>query len=418
MSKSYSKIELLIAGLLNRFPKSKAKLKLLYQRINSRIYAKDYNLKTSFNFNKLELNSESESFFGYYDKSPINSTGEFIIFHSSNSSTSLFPDRDKPVDIVLLDIRKDTKKIVFKSKSYNWQQGCRLQWINPYEFIFNTYNEENSIYQSIIYNAKELKVKKVLDLPIYDCYLDSFGMTLNFSYLGNLAKDYGYFNLHQGSIDYDSEGLWYLDLKNFTSKLIISFTNIISFGDNAYPKGSNHTINHIMISPDGKKVIFIHRWYVDKRRFDRLILCNCDGTNLRIISSDGVVSHCYWLDAQNIIGYFNKKKNGLTYYKFNISTFQFEKLGPGIIDIYGDGHPSFLDNKILFDTYPDKSSMQTLFLFDLVDYRLEKIAELKHPIKFNGPSRCDLHPRFGNNSNTFFVDSVYQDKRNLYMITK
>ena len=78
----------------------------------------------------------------------------------------------------MYDIKNDTKEIVLKSVSYNWQQGCRLQWINSYEFICNIYNEQKSVYQSVIFNVKELRVKEVLSLPIYDSYKDIFGMTL------------------------------------------------------------------------------------------------------------------------------------------------------------------------------------------------------------------------------------------------
>lgn len=418
MSKSYSKVELLIAGFLSRFPKLKIRLKNLYQRFNFFIHAKKYDLSSDFSFKKLSLHEGYESFFGYYDKTPINPTDEFIVFYSANSSTKNSPNPAKPLDIVLYDIKNDTKEIVLKSVSYNWQQGCRLQWIDSYEFICNIYNEQKSVYQSVIFNVKELRVKEVLSLPIYDCYKDIFGMTLNFAYLGSLAKDYGYFNLNQDKVEFDKEGLWRIDLKNSTYKLVLSFEDIVSFTENEYSRNSKHTINHIMISPDGRRVIFIHRWYINERRFDRLMLCNCDGTELQTLSSGGVVSHCNWHDKHTIIGYFHKENNGLTYYKLNILTHDYEKLGSGIIDVYGDGHPSVQGNKLLFDTYPDKSAMQNLFLFDMTDCRLDKIAELKHPLEFSGSSRCDLHPRFGNNSGTFFVDSVYQGQRNLYMISK
>jgi len=69
-----------------------------------------------------------------------------------------------------------------------------------------------------------------------------------------------------------------------------------------------------------------------------------------------------------------------------------------------------LGDLIYTDTYPNKQGYQTMGSFNLNgEYNL--IGLFYHPIKFFGPTRCDLHPRI--TENYIFVDTVFNGKRRL-----
>ena len=110
-NRNYNNIEKKIALLLIQFPQLKSNIKKIYQKINYLIYKKPYNFKSSYQIQRLSLDNK-ESYFGYYDKSPINSTNEYIIFQSTNINTKNIPDPKVPVDIVLYNVIHNTYELV------------------------------------------------------------------------------------------------------------------------------------------------------------------------------------------------------------------------------------------------------------------------------------------------------------------
>ena len=409
----YNKFERTIAYFLSKFPGLKLAVKKSYQKLNYLKYKKDYKVQTKYPITKISLENK-ESFFGYYDKSPINETNEYIIFHSSNIDTKTLPNPNVAVDIVLYDIKNNKYKIIDKSFSYNWQQGSKLMWVDKYKFIYNVF--ENEAYKSKIYDIKTNSFK-IIDFPIYDTYKDKFAISLNFERLDVVRSDYAYKNknIKIDWSDNSNDGLYFVDLEKNEKKLILSLEEVINFN----PKtkiAKKHKFNHIMISPDGEKIMFMHRWFLENgRKFDTLLVSNIDGSNLEIVFDKEMVSHCYWKDNENIIG-FIREFEGDKYYIKNIHSTKLDVIGRGIIDKFGDGHPSIYKDKMIFDTYPNKARMLELYLFNFENQHLEKLGEFFQSFDFYGETRCDLHPRFSFDGKKVFLDSVHEGKRYLYMM--
>jgi Tol biopolymer transport system component len=145
-------------------------------------------------------------------------------------------------------------------------------------------------------------------------------------------------------------------------------------------------------------------------------VCHVDGSNLKVVANDEMVSHCYWYDDSNIFAYLRDRSIGDNYYLVDIHSTQKKKVGKGGIDLFGDGHPSVHGNKILFDTYPDKSRMKHLFIYNVETANLNELGEFYESFDYYGETRCDLHPRFSFDGKKVFFDSVHEGKRNLYMM--
>lgn len=414
----YNRFERLLSRLLSEFPTIKESIKLLYQKINFLLYKKKYNYHCQYEIKEITIENQ-ESFFGYYDKSPINKGNNAVLFNTTSYSTKNLPSCNNTITLIIKDMKSELINKVDDIKAYNWQQGCKCMWLNDNEIIYNNYDESKSDYVSKSYNILTGKYI-IYDIPIYDTFNNEFALTLNFSRLHLLRPDYGY---RCSSIKWTNlckndhlDGVFYLDLKTGQSNLIFSIEDAKKIAPKENMTSAQHKFNHIMISPSGEKFIFIHRWFVNGKKTDRLLLFEIKTKKLSLISDDEMVSHSYWISDNKIISYLRDLDQGDNYYIIDLESKE-KHLINDINNIgLGDGHPSIHDNMIVFDTYPDKSRMKGLFTYNLENKILKKIGEFYEPFDFYGETRCDLHPRFSHDGKKILIDSVHTGKRHLYEI--
>lgn len=404
----YGKREREVAKLLEKFPGIKKNIKYCYQYLNYLVYKK----KEKCILNKLvslkECSSSQEQYFwGYYDKSPIK--------NSDRIYNSLLEKKNNDVhNCERIDIYHNEEK-VSNTTTWNWQQGSMLTWLDESNIIHNFFKDKE--YKSKIINLKTKK-EKIIDYPIYSLSENgNFSISLNFSRLAKLRPDYGYFNIDHSDIkkiDFN-DGIYHIDLLKNERKLIISFKTLLGFHPRKEMEEAWHKVNHIEIAPNGNRFMFHHRWFDDNgRKWSRLIIANIDGSDLFLLSDDDMVSHCIWKNDEEIAGWLRKKDIGDRYYLLKDRSKDYKIIGEGILT--EDGHPSFTkDGKwMLTDTYPDRSRMCNLLLFNLEDSRLIRLGKFFSPFKYYGETRCDLHPRFNPCSKKLTFDSVHDGTRKIY----
>lgn len=413
---NYSAKERAIAVLLSSSPRLKARIKKSYQIFNYLFNKKNYKFKSVYPILNVD-NTNKSSFFGYYDKCPENVTGEYVIYHRTSFETSLEPSHKNALEIVLKNNLTGKIETIDVSYAYNWQQGAKLMWLTESKFIYNVFNDKNKSYESVIYDI-HTNAKVFMSATIYDCYMDEFALSLNYNRLMNLRPDYGYRNLND-KIDYsnlENDGIFKIDLNSGVKSLLISLKKLVDMNPKASMKGAKHKVNHIMISPNGEKFMFMHRWLTPSgQRFDRLLVADSDGRNLIIVADGDMVSHCCWQDNDNIVGFMRDKTFGDTYYRINVNENTIKLLSKELLG-FNDGHPSFRGNKMLFDSYPNRSRLKKLYVFDIETQKINELAEFFESFRFYNQTRCDLHPRWNKNGSKIFVDSVHEGKRNLYQL--
>lgn len=420
MKGQIKKVEQLVATALSYFPHTKAFLKRLYQWIGYLLFTPAHPLKAYTSLRQVKIPGKKEVFFGYYDKSPFSLSGNTLITHACNHLTKGKPNPYKPISIVLTDL--DSGQIIgeWESQAYNWQQGSRLQWIDEEEFMFNTYNSNTRALGSLRVN-KNGKIVKKYSHPIYDVYSGKYALTLNFARLNLLCKDYGYrcdINYQESALtDLANDGIFKLDLQSGDFNLLVSLEQICSLDSNKTIQKALHTVNHLMIAPDGGQFIFIHRYYIKGRRFDRLIHSDFYGRNLKVLIADGLASHFSWIDSERILGYFSTKEHNRGYGFIDVRSGEIARLTNRPLQALGDGHPSMYNEEwILTDTYPNRSRMKFLGMFNITNDLMIPLGEFFESLDYYSETRCDLHPRinFGNNIVSF--DSVHCGVRGLYWL--
>lgn len=418
MKSSFNTLERFIAKILSKFPAIKKLIKKFYSHIVFYSKKKSYTYKCFTTPIAFFENSKSESFYGYYDKSPLSITGN-LISHVSTYPTTNAPTNKHPIELQVYNIHKNELLFSTPSLAYNWQQGTRAHWLNEDLMIFNDFDVKNKNYCSRIISISQKREIKHFELPVQDSFGTEFFLSINYQRLLTLRPDYGYRCLPKLTAKELSEttndGIWIVDYKTGKNKLLYSLEQMIQTKPQAFFFNAQHKCNHIMISPSGLEFIFIHRCYHQQKRFDRLLLGTRNGDKIRVINDSGMVSHYSWLNDNSILGYM-RTNNKDSYWKINIKTLKFEELFSNKLSSFGDGHPSVHGDWFITDTYPDKSRMQHLILCNWKTGDIKHAGEFFHGFEYSDESRCDLHPRFSLTGDLVFFDSVFDGKRKQYML--
>ena len=412
---------------LNKIPGVKRVIKRVYQRT---MYAFSPKIKSEGNIIRISPDDPNhEYFFGYYDKSPWDISDRFILCMRANNTWSDVSPKEK-ADILLIDTKlsdTDVNRVtkIAETNSWNVQQSCMLQWLGPdysSRILFNDYRDGR--YVSVILDLKS-GLERIIDAPVYTVSADGkTALTLDFSRLYNLRPGYGYYNVPEktkGIALPDSTAVWKIDLETGKISDLLTYKEFASFQPRSEMQadGTVHKVNHLMISPNGKRCMVLYRWFVGQRKYTRLVTFDVDtGKDMYVLSDDDMVSHCFWKNDEYILAFENKKEGGPGYYLMKDKTQEFNHCWP---QLSNDGHPSYSpDGKLIVtDTYPDRARVASIKLMDGTDENkndVEIIARVFAPFKYDNDTRCDLHPRWNHKGNKICFDSVYEGYRGLYFI--
>lgn len=410
-------IEQKINYQLNKYPAVKKVIKRAYQLT---MYAVSPKIKSEGNIVRVSPNDNAEYFFGYYDKSPWDADGKRMLCMKAKDTWSDVSPRDK-VEILLIDTETGDTEVVAESSCWNVQQGCMAQWLGPdfkSRIIYNDCREGR--YVSVIKNIETGKEEKVIGCPVYTVSADrKTALSLDFSRLYNLRPGYGYYNVEEetkGVALPDKTCIWKIDLESGVVTPLLKYTDFANFEPRSEMKeeGSVHKINHLMLSPNGKRFMVLYRWFVGQRKYTRLVTCNVDGTEMYNLSDDDMVSHCFWKNDEEILAFERKKEGGAGYYLMKDKTQEYKHLWS---EMNGDGHPSYSpDGKLVVtDTYPDKARISSVKVMDGEKVRV--VARVFSPFRYDNDTRCDLHPRWSRDGRKICFDAVFEGHRGLFTIT-
>lgn len=412
-------IEQKINYQLNKYPAVKIVVKRIYQLL---MYWLSPKIKSEGNIVRISPEGKGEYFFGYYDKSPWDSTGRYVLCMHSDDTWSE-ADATRSAEIVLIDTHNDNAvRTIATTETWNVQQGCMAQWLGPDFKSRILYNDmTDGAYCSKILNLEDGS-ETILQMPVYSVSADGkTALSLDFSRLHNLRPGYGYAMLEERTKDTslpDATAVWKIDLETDEVVNLLTYKDFASF--NPRPEmllpETVHKVNHLMLSPDGKRFMVLYRWFCGQRKYTRLITCNTDGSDMFLLSDDDMVSHCYWKNNREIVAFENKHGEGTGYYLMRDKTSEYRRLWK---DISNDGHPSCSpsdENVFVFDTYPDKTRVQELKIGNVNYDKPDVVARVFSPFRYDNDTRCDLHPRWDRDGKRICFDATFEGYRGVYVV--
>jgi len=337
------------------------------------------------------------------------------------------PTADDVIAVGMIDTQDSDRWIELgASSAWGWQQGCMLQWIPGSETDVIWNDRDGDRFISRILNTKTGKTRE-LPQPVYALGPSGdWAVTTDFRRLNDTRPGYGYAGIPDPNGDVlepDDVGIWKMNLSTGESDLIFSVAQAAAvvnpFNDTA---GLKHYFNHLLVSPDGERLIFLHRWRFKpdsgKSFGTRMFTVGSDGSDPYVLDPYGRTSHFIWRDPRHVLAWAEHPSHGEKFYLYQDQTETVEVVGPEVMP--RNGHCTYLppDGQwILNDTYPDEDRLQHPYLYEVASGRRVPLAHLYSPPEYKGEWRCDNHPRYSPDGTKVVVDSTHGGEgRQLYMI--
>lgn len=364
--------------------------------------------------------------FAYYDKLQFSPDNRFVLSNKVGFEHRS-PTADDEIEVGMVDLQDGDKWIPLgKSKAWCWQQGCMLQWIPGTESKVIWNDREKDKFVSHILDVKTME-KHTLPAPIYALAPNGKeAVSCDFSRVADCRPGYGYAGIRDRFFDEMApagSGVTHVNLETGAEKLIVSHELLAKTGTvmENHPDSKHHAY-HLLVGPDGKRFIMLHRWTQPKGgHLTRLITANMDGSDLRIVIPNGYASHFIWRDSTHIL---SQAKNWLGNTDWGDFLFEdkdsgiVEEIGHGILD--KGGHLTYLKNNtwILNDTYAQGvRRIQTPHLYEIASKKRIDLGYFPQPPEYKGEWRCDCHPRSSRDERWVCIDAPEGAKgRQLHLI--
>lgn len=363
--------------------------------------------------------------FGYYDKFQFDPTNRFVLSNEVDFE-GRSPTPDDIIRVGVIDLQdKDRWTELGKTRAWNWQQGCMLQWVpgTASTVMWNDREDGRFVCRMVDIRAG---TRRTIPHALYNLSPDGrWGIAPDFPRLNDCRPGYGYAGIPDPNRDvlapHDS-GIWKIDLHSGEATLVFTLADAARL---PYPAGfsanAKHWFNHLLFSPDAARFIFLHRWRGDGQAgFNtRLFTMAANGTDPYILDPLGKTSHFIWRDPTHVAAWAFHPSRGERFYVFEDKTDRVEAIGPNVMIV--NGHNTYVpgtnDKWILNDTYPDSGSrLQHPYVYHVPTGRRIPLGHFPSPQAYQGEWRCDTHPRASRDGRLVCIDSAHTGGRQLYLI--
>ena len=393
-------------------------------------------------------------FFGYYNKSTWDKSGQYLLSNRVTTMTGELNGEQECVVGYFDTSNSDKFHEVGRTSAWNWQMGCQLQWLESGErkkIIYNKRAESPSgVYPefcSVIHDIDSGE-DQILPLPIYVVAPNGrYALCVNYSRFQVTHKTIGYSAIGSDpelQIAPEDDGIFFMDIETGNSKLILSLRQLTEHQPVESMDRAIHWVTHLEVAPNAERFLFLHRWterVEDETCFlHRLYSVAADGSDLQLLEctdhplpqladdfdpdtvgtfdyekSEYQISHPAWKDDDSII-VWGPHKDEIHYHLYDDKT--------GVVEVVGadtlteNGHMTYSRDGqwLLTDTYPDsESNKRYLILYNVANDRPYNIGQFFTPPDLGKHNRCDLHPRWSPDNRLVSFDSVHEGSRQQYI---
>ena len=254
-------------------------------------------------FYKIErvTNGPKNHLFGFHDLIATNKS-ENKLLSLEVETMNRPPLLGEKIGVGYVDIATHQFVELGKTNAFNYPQGSRQQWIDDNYFIVNNQVGEN--WGADIYDVATRTKVKSIDATCHCLSFDkkkAYG--INYSRLFRLGG-YGYIGI-EDKTRYeeapDNDGILVTDIDSNSTSILVSIKDVAQcHPETSLNNGNHHYVTHLNLSPDGKRIAFLHRCFLsDGGVRTRLMTIAVDGSDLHCLAS-GFLSHFDWYDNNHL----------------------------------------------------------------------------------------------------------------------
>lgn len=375
----------------------------------------------------------------YYDLQPWDrAMRRFLCYESDFQDRS--PRAEDTLTLGVVNLPEGVFEPLTTTRAWNFQQGCMAHWMpgsDDREIIFN--DRVGDRFQAVVYSL-DSGARRVLPLPIQAVSPDGrTAATINYARWGEHRPGYGYAGLrdpYHGIAQPAEEAVHLMDLHTGDSRALVRLPDVARLtSDRDARRGAPMIFCHLIFNRSGTHLAGLARWWcpelartatqaavnidgaVPERRHC-LWVAKCDGSELKILANDALVSHAAWRDDKHLVYWGNRHTREPAAYRLcNVDTLEWDVIGPSCLT--EDGHMSYdRDGRFLVtDTYPDAALKRTLKVYDPARDREIVLGRFASPPVLDGELRCDLHPCWSPDDRQVAFDSIHAGgARQVYVV--
>ncbi len=363
-------------------------------------------------------------FFGYYGISPWNKSQTRMLCLESEFNDRL-PREGEAAGVCVLDVATGRIEVVSDTRSWNMQQGAMLLW-NPKnpdtEFFYN--DIVDGVLCSVLYNLKTGEKK---------LYPPLSGTARTGDYLPSVS--YGRVSRMRAVVSYggvkdpnptvkhpDNDGVYLVDINTGERKLLVSYKRAADSIAPKFPviRDRDMWIEHVQLSPDGKRLMFMPRTYGEiggsKDLQTAMYTINIDGTDMREVSPyDGLAGHYDWRNNDELVVTTNPPALGIPGGKLHVLVKDDGKQNFRLISKlpFGGGSHCCFDNSGRWMVTNNKNRSAESFVDEVWLWDAEKDKtyllvgmDMQQSRFMDGDTRCDIHPRWSPDNTMICVDAI------------
>ncbi|GHC04827.1 hypothetical protein [Cerasicoccus arenae] len=358
-------------------------------------------------------NGSKHYFFGFHDIVCSDEFGRYVLaLETEIIDRPPIPGQSVSVGYISTENGEFTK--LSETEAFNFPQGARQQWIpRTLEFVFNKKNADG-------WGAVRMDlgghVVMEYDRAIYAISPGGdIAMCLNFERMHRLGG-YGYIGIEDVSQADDAEsGVIFIDVKTGNRLDSFSLSEVMACGDFTVTDASLHYLTHAVWSPDGRRVVFLHRYWLPDGGLTTRVLCfNIESRELKLLAV-GEYSHSAWQNEQSIM-IWGRRKSALdaarsmrgtsarlispllavarkfkrritrralatgrsSYLRINVLDGSIEPIG--VSKLTRDGHPMcnrIYSDWVAVDDYPDAHGVRNLMLFNFLTEQVTHLGSYR-----------------------------------------